>query len=55
MTQRSEMQHRIAEIKAVAMNWVANRLFSFRQSGVDGFLKRQLLRPKRGETAAGDP
>ncbi len=46
MTRRTEVQHRIAEYKAVAMNWVANRLFSFRQTGIDGFLKRRMLADK---------
>ena len=46
MTQRTELQHRIAEYKAIAMNWVANRLFSFRQSGIDGLLKRRILKDK---------
>ena len=57
MTQRSELQQRVRELKAQAMNWVANRLFSFKESGLDGFLKRQMLgekkksAPPRRETA----
>jgi len=43
MTQRSEMQHRVLEFKATMMTLVANRLFSFKQNGLDGFLKRQML------------
>ena len=46
MTQRTELQHRVAEFKAVAMNWVANRLFSSKQTGIDGFVKRRLLGDK---------
>ncbi len=43
MTQRSELQHRIAELKAVLQTWVANRLLSFKQTGKDGFLKRRIM------------
>ncbi len=43
MTQRSEIQHRLAEYKAIIVNRVANRLFSSKQSGLNGFLKRRLL------------
>lgn len=47
MTTRSEVKHRLAEQKAIAMTWIANRLFSFKQTGLDGFLKRQMLQPAR--------
>ena len=43
MTQRTEMQHRVLEFKSAMMALVANRLFSFRQNGLDGFLKRKML------------
>ena len=51
MTQRTELQHRLAEYKAIAMNWVANRLFSSRQTGIDGFLKKRLLPANASERA----
>ena len=46
MTQRSELQHRVLEFKSVMMAHVANKLFSFKQDGLDGFLKRKMLDPK---------
>lgn len=52
MTKRSELAHRRAELKEQIMTWVANRLFSFRETGVDGFLKRKLLKPKTKKTRA---
>lgn len=45
MTQRTELQHRLAEFQSRMMSRVANRLFSFRQTGLDGFLKRRILKP----------
>ena len=53
MTKRTELQHRLLELKATAMNWVANKLFSFRHSGVDGLLKRAMLKPDTKKKAAG--
>jgi hypothetical protein len=47
MTRRTELQHRVAESKAIAMNWLGNRLFSFKRTGIDGFLKRRML-PDKG-------
>ena len=38
------MEHRLLEVKAAAMSWVANRLFSTREQGIDGFLKRSFLK-----------
>ena len=43
MTRRSAHQQRVLELKAKVMSLVANRLFTFKQTGIDGFLKRQLL------------
>lgn len=43
MTQRTELQQRSMELKSQAMNWVANRLFTFKQDGLDGFIKRRML------------
>ena len=47
MTQRHEVQQRVMEQKAVLMTWVGNKLFTFKQTGIDGLLKRMMLKPKR--------
>ena len=47
MTQRSEWKQRKLETKAKLMAWVANRLFSLRNHGVDGAVKRALLAQKK--------
>lgn len=47
MTQRSEFHQRRLELKAQLMNWLANRFFSLKETGLDGFLKRTLLKPKK--------
>jgi len=52
MTRRTAFQHRVLELKAVAMSWVANRLFSFKQTGLDGFLKRSMLKSRRDSASA---
>ena len=49
MTKRTELQHRILETKEVATSWVANKLFSLKQGGIDGFLKRKMLKDVRGD------
>ena len=54
MTQRSELRHRIVETREVALTWVANRLFSFKRSGIDGFLKKRMLPAKRGQERSTD-
>jgi len=54
MTQRSEMQHKMAEFKARMMTRVANRLFSQRDDGLDGFLKRRMLNDKQPASAGKD-
>ena len=46
MTQRSELQHRMLELKSVVMVWVAGKVLTFRQTGLDGFIKRRLLAGK---------
>ena len=43
MTQRTEMQHRVLEFKSAMMALVANKLFSFKQDGLDGYLKRKMI------------
>lgn len=49
MTQRSEWKQLKLETKAKLMARVANRLFSLRNHGVDGAVKRALLpRKKQG-------
>ena len=45
MTQRSAWQHQRVEIKSKLMTWVANRIFSFKGNGIDGWLKRRMLGP----------
>ena len=52
MTQRTEMQHRVLEFKAKTMSWVANKLFTFKQTGLDGYFKRLMLKPKSGGKTA---
>ena len=51
MTRRTELDQRILEFKARMMTRVANRLFSLREAGLDGFLKRRMLKTKRGASA----
>jgi hypothetical protein len=43
MTKRTAHQHRMMELKARVMAVVANRLFTFKQTGLDGLIKRNLL------------
>ena len=47
MTQRSELKQRYLEIKAQLLGWLASKLFTYRETGVDGLLKRILLPNKR--------
>ena len=47
MTKRSAHQHRMLELRERVMAKVANRLFTFKQTGVDGFVKRKLLDPAK--------
>ncbi|MEE2892666.1 MAG: hypothetical protein VX766_11060 [Pseudomonadota bacterium] len=42
MTQRTEMQHRVAELKARLMTHIANRAFNSNTTGLDGLAKRML-------------
>ena len=46
MTKRTEVKHRLLETKVRVMSGVANRLFSNKQTGLDGFLKRSMLKPQ---------
>ncbi len=43
MTQRSELQHRVLEYKSVLKTWVAGKVFTFRKTGLDGWVKRRML------------
>jgi len=43
MTKRTEHQHRMMELKARIMAVVANRLFTFKKTGLDGLIKRNFL------------
>jgi len=47
VTQRSELKQRYLETKAQLLGWLASKLFTYRTTGVDGFLKRILLPNKR--------
>ena len=50
MTQRSELKQRYLETKAQLFGWLASKLFTYRTTGVDGFVKRILL-PKKDKAA----
>ena len=43
MTKRTAHQHRMMELKARIMAVVANRLFTFKQTGLDGLIQRSFL------------
>lgn len=47
MTQRSELKQRYLEAKAQLFGWLASKLFTYRETGVDGLVKRMLLPNKR--------
>ena len=51
MTQRSELKQCYLETKAHLLGWLASRLFTYRTTGVDGFVKRILL-PEKGKASA---
>ena len=53
MTQRSALRHRLLELKARVMARVANRLFTFKHTGLDGYIKRLMGRPPRKRKPAG--
>lgn len=55
MTQRTAWQHRRVEIKSKLMTWVANRVFSFKENGVDGWLKRRMLKPAQKTNQSSAP
>ena len=47
MTQRSEFKQRYLETKASLFGWLASKLITHRETGVDGLVKRILLLNKR--------
>lgn len=47
MTQRSELKQRYLETKAQLLGWLASKLFTCRETGVDCLVKRILLPNKR--------
>jgi hypothetical protein len=53
VTKRTETQHRLLELKVRVMSRIANRLFSAKRTGLDGFLKRSMLKPVKGAKTAG--
>jgi len=54
MTKRTEFEHWKLEKREAVMAWVAGKLFTFKQTGLDGYLKKMMLKPKRGREAAAD-
>lgn len=46
MTKRSAHQHRMLELKERVTARIANKLFTFKTTGLDGFIKRRMLKPK---------
>ena len=55
MTRRSELRHRILETREIVMTWVAGKVFTFRQTGLDGWIKRRLAPAKQAGKAAASP
>ena len=53
MTQRSELKQRYLETKAQVFGWLASKLFTYRDTGVDGLVKRILL-PNKRKASLGD-
>ena len=47
MTRRSELKQRYLETKAQLFGWLASKLFTYRETGVDGLVKRILVPNKR--------
>ena len=47
MTQRSELKQLYLETKASLFGWLASKLITHRETGVDGLVKRMLLPNKR--------
>ncbi len=49
MTKRTEFEHWKLETNEAVTTWVAARLFTFRRTGVDGYIKRLMLKSKSGK------
>lgn len=47
MTQRSELKQRYLETKAQLLGWLASRMLTHCETGVDGLVKRTLLPKNR--------
>ena len=47
MTRRSELKQRYLETKAQLFGWLASKLFTYRDTGVDGLVERILVPNKR--------
>ena len=47
MTQRSELKQRYLETKAQLFGWLASKLFTYRETGVDGLMKHIFLPNRR--------
>lgn len=54
MTKRTAHQQRMLELKSKVMTKVANKLFSFKQTGIDGFVKRRFLAPAKSKKTKTD-
>lgn len=54
MTQRSEWQQRKLELKSTLQAWVAGKLFTHRQTGLDGWIKKRVLRTEDEGKAGAD-
>lgn len=51
MTQRSEVQQRVLEYKSILTIWLAGKLFTFRETGLDGWIKRRMLPADEARTS----
>lgn len=54
MTKRTAHQHRMLELKSIVMSKVASRIFTFKQTGIDGFIKRKFLPANKTPQKADD-
>ena len=55
MTRRSELKQRYLGTKAQLFGWPASKLFTYRETGVDGLVKRILLLSNRKAPADDKP
>ena len=54
MTKRTAHQHRMLELKSRLMAKIANKMFTFKQTGIDGFVKRKFLPPAKSPQKVAD-